>query len=176
MTLTSTTLNLESDSIVTEPTPPTSLTSSSTTLTSAIASSQGTQESLSSTMSGSPSTFVASPNSPITQSSTISGSPSDPVTGHNSPITPSSPISGSPSTPVTGDNCQYINLAAVTNVTGCQSGAQFVVEEEEFVTGHLVVVTGELLLVFVRAGRKLSQCDRYTDITSNVTCQVINSL
>ena len=77
---------------------------------------------------------------------------------------------------ITGDNCQYINLAAVTNVTGCQSGAQFVVEEEEFVTGHLVVVTEELLLVFIRVGRKLSQCDRYTDITSNVTCQVINSL
>ena len=74
---------------------------------------------------------------------------------------------------ITGDNCQYINLAAVTNVTGCQSGAQFVVEEEEFVTGHLVVVNEELLLVFIRVGRKLSQCDRYTDITSNVTCQVI---
>ena len=50
------------------------------------------------------------------------------------------------------------------------------VEEEEFVTGHLVVVTEELLLVFIRVGRKLSQCDRYTDITSNVTCQVTNSL
>ena len=77
---------------------------------------------------------------------------------------------------ITGDNCQYINLAAVTNVTGCRSGSQFVVEEEEFVTGHLVVVTEELLLVFIRVGRKLSQCDRYTDITSNVTCQVNNSL
>ena len=77
---------------------------------------------------------------------------------------------------ITGDNCQYISLAAVTDVTGCRSGEQFVVEEEEFVTGHLVVVTGELLLVFIRVGRKLSQCDRYTDITSNVTCQVINSL
>ena len=35
-------------------------------------------------------------------------------------------------------------------------------------TGHLVLVSKELLLVFVREGRKLSQCDRYDDVTSGL--------
>ena len=55
------------------------------------------------------------------------------------------------------------------------SGSMFAVEQEDGVTGHLVLVSKELLLVFVREGRKLSQCDRYDDVTSDVTCQVSKS-
>ena len=35
-----------------------------------------------------------------------------------------------------------------------------------------MILDGEVILAFVKKGKKITECDSYTDVTSQVNCQV----
>ena len=89
-----------------------------------------------------------------------------------------------------GGDCEYIMISGITANTGCDSGNKFVIKQQTGVRKQFLVLNGEPIMAFINRwgltlssdaevkslvflrGKKFTQCDSYTEITSSVVCKV----
>merc|ERR1712243_475165 len=78
---------------------------------------------------------------------------------------------------LTGTDCQYVRLYTILTNTGCISGTKFVLKPSRApgseVRRQFVILNNEVILAFVKKGKKITECDSYTDVTSQITCKEV---
>ena len=88
-----------------------------------------------------------------------------------------------------GDSCEYIEMAKIMSVDGCETGEDEIIEKvdkskllagNKFVIGRAsktirrqyLIVDGKTILAFVSSGTKFTACSSTKDITSSISCKV----
>jgi hypothetical protein len=89
-----------------------------------------------------------------------------------------------------GDSCEYIDLAKIMSVDGCETGEDDLIKKlvgksellagKKFVIGRAskkirrqyLIVEGKTILAFVSSGTKFTACSSTKDITTSISCKV----
>merc|ERR1739838_198689 len=76
-----------------------------------------------------------------------------------------------------GDSCEYIDLAKITGVDGCETGKKFVIgRASKKIRRQYLIVEEKTILAFVSSGTKFTACNSTKDITSSISCKTVINL
>merc|ERR1719320_953078 len=75
-----------------------------------------------------------------------------------------------------GNDCEYIKLGSVTVNDGWTDGNKFVIKQVSGVRKQFLILNGEVVLGFVKKGKKFAACTSYTEVTTSVDCKVVSGL
>ena len=56
------------------------------------------------------------------------------------------------------------------------AGTKFVIKQERGTRKQFLILNGEAVLAFVKNGNKFSDCDSYTEVTTNIQCKEVDGL
>jgi len=75
-----------------------------------------------------------------------------------------------------GGNCEYISVCDIVSNSQCSDGQKFVIRKANGTRKQFLIIQDQLVLGFIRKGKKFSSCVGYTDITEDVSCKHVSGL
>jgi len=75
-----------------------------------------------------------------------------------------------------GNSCEYIKISSIKNIPACTDGTKFVIKQAKNTRKQFLMLEGEPIIAFVLNGKKFTDCESYTEVTSSVECKEVPAL
>jgi len=77
---------------------------------------------------------------------------------------------------VRANDCEFIRICDVTDSDGCSDGKKLVIKKMKGLKRQFLLLNQKPVLGFVKRKKKVTSCESFTDITSQVECKGVSGL